>query len=155
MFPHLPVPIWQLWYLLPPLAYVIPVFFYQSFSPISPLIPWCSQIPMAIQNNSMEQNISWDAVFRNSLYYMVHKLSLHCWSDFSTGLHPGLVESFPNSYTYSYAFYICNFIQCSFTQFTECWGWNPRYHSKNTDEMILNSCKLTFQVNKINTHVSM
>lgn len=55
----------------------------------------------------------------------------------------------------SYAFYICNFIQCHFTQFTECWSWNPRHHSKETDEMILNSCKLTFQVNKINIRGSM
>jgi len=30
MFPHLPAPIWQLYYLLPPVASVIPVFFHES-----------------------------------------------------------------------------------------------------------------------------
>ena len=30
MFPHLPAPIWQLYYLLPPVASVIPVFLHQS-----------------------------------------------------------------------------------------------------------------------------
>lgn len=58
----------------------------------------------------------------------------------------------------SYAFYIHNFIHCPFTRYTECWGWNPRYHAplprQNTDEMILNISKLTFQVNKINMHGS-
>ena len=38
MFPHLPAPVWQLQYLLPPVASVIPVVFHQSHSPISPLI---------------------------------------------------------------------------------------------------------------------
>ena len=38
-FLHLPAPIWQLSYLLLPFVSVIPVFFYYSFSSISPLIP--------------------------------------------------------------------------------------------------------------------
>jgi hypothetical protein len=61
----------------------------------------------------------------------------------------------------SCAFYIYNFIQCPFTHCTEFLGLNPRYHRKKkrklkkTDEMILNSCRLIFQVNKINIHGSM
>ena len=39
MFPHLPAPVWQLYYLLPPVTSVIPVVFHQSFFPTSPLIP--------------------------------------------------------------------------------------------------------------------
>jgi hypothetical protein len=39
MFPHLPAPISQLQYLLPPVASVIPVSFHQPFSPIIPQIP--------------------------------------------------------------------------------------------------------------------
>jgi hypothetical protein len=42
MFSHLPAPIWQLYYLLPPVTSVIPVFFHkslfshQSFNPFRP-----------------------------------------------------------------------------------------------------------------------
>jgi hypothetical protein len=39
MFSHLPVPICQLYYLLPPVTSVIPVFFHQSLLSYLPLIP--------------------------------------------------------------------------------------------------------------------
>jgi hypothetical protein len=80
MFPHLPAPVWQLQYLLPPVASAIPVVFHQPpFSPISPLIP-SAQVRL------------WYDMIRYDIFISCNWVATR-WQQYSTHLHTNSTQN--------------------------------------------------------------
>ena len=78
MFPHLPAPIWQLYYLLPPVASVIPVFFINPLPPNSSLTA-SAQVRLRLPRFPLLDGLHFITSFGNLLSSIIWTCSYH-WS---------------------------------------------------------------------------